>query len=85
MTEDPTARSADEAGPERTGLTLGQKVKMAVVATTGVVALLLLVQNQDPTQTSFLFWTVEMPRFALLAFVYLLGAATGFVVRGRRG
>lgn len=91
MTEDPTARSADEAGPERkagperTGLTLGQKVKMAVVATTGVVALLLVVQNQDPTQTSFLFWTVEMPRFALLAFVYLLGAATGFVVRGRRG
>ena len=75
----------DEAAPAKPGLTLGQKLKIAVVATAGIVALLLVVQNQDPTQTSFLFWSVEMPRFALLAFVYLLGAATGFVMRGRRG
>lgn len=42
--------------------------------------LILIFQNQEPVQTQLLFWQVEMPRFLLLAGVYGVGIATGWVV-----
>ena len=67
------------------GRTLGQKLRLAAAALVAVVALVLVFQNQEPTQTRFLTWSVEMPRFALLGFVWLLGIATGWFLRRRRG
>lgn len=84
MSEDPTTRD-ERPAEEKEGFGLGRKLKLAAVLVAALVALLLVVQNQEPTQTRFLTWTLEMPRFALLAFVYLLGAATGWIVRRRRG
>lgn len=94
MNEDPTSQSGTDAAGDRSagdgsapdgGRSLGQKLKLAAAAVVGIVVLLLVVQNQEPTQTRFLTWSVEMPRFALLVFVYLLGAATGWFVRRRGG
>lgn len=50
------------------------------------VVLLLVFQNQEAVRTRFLLWEVEMPRFLLLAVVYLLGVVTGWVAfwRSRR-
>lgn len=79
--EAPGKKSPEDRG----GRTLGQKAKLAAAAVVAAVALLLVLQNQEPTQTRFIVWSVEMPRFALLAFVYLLGTATGWFLRRRRG
>lgn len=76
--------AAEGRPPERKKLDMGRKLRIAAVAATALVALLLVVQNQAPTRTQFLVWSVEMPRFALLGFVYLLGTATGWILR-RRG
>ena len=73
-------RGPDEGG----GRTLGQKLKLVAAAAVAIVALLLVVQNQEPTQTRFLTWSLEMPRFALLGFVWLLGVAAGWFLRRRR-
>jgi uncharacterized integral membrane protein len=61
-------------------------VRTVTLVVAAVAALVLVVQNQETVQTRLLFWSVEMPRFALLGGVYLLGAATGWVARrgGRR-
>lgn len=58
-------------------------LKRLLLGLLAATALVLVVQNQEAVQTRVLFWTVEMPRFALLATVYLLGAATGWVVHWR--
>jgi uncharacterized integral membrane protein len=36
-----------------------------------VLVLILVVQNQGPVSTEVLFWSVEAPRFAVLALVFL--------------
>lgn len=59
-------------------------LRAVAVAAAAVVALVLVVQNQETVQTRVLLWSLEMPRFALLGGVYLLGAVTGWVA-GRRG
>lgn len=43
------------------------------------LALVLVVQNQEAVQSQLFFWQVEMPRFALLGIVYLLGVTTGWI------
>lgn len=69
---------------ERTGRTVRESLKLASVVTAAVAVLLLALQNQAPTETRFLLWSAEMPRFALLGFVYLLGVVSGWMVRRRR-
>lgn len=63
------------------GRTSWERAKLVLVALGALVALLLVVQNQGPVETRFLFWSAEMPRFLLLAVVYVLGAATGWIAR----
>lgn len=67
-----------------TGRDVRGTVRTVAVAAAAIVALVLVVQNQEPVHTQVLFWSLEMPRFALLGGVYLLGAVTGWVAR-RRG
>lgn len=88
MSDDSRSREesrTEEPGDRSTGRKLKQQLKLAAGLLAAVVTLLLVVQNQEPMQTRFLTWTLEMPRFALLAFIYLLGAATGWIVRRGRG
>lgn len=56
------------------------KLKFALAGLLLVFVLVLVVQNQDPAITQILFWSVEAPRFALLAFVFLAGVVTGYVL-----
>lgn len=60
-----------------------RKLKPYLVGAIVLVAVILLFQNQEPVETRVLLWSAEMPRFALLGVVYLLGVATGWVVRWR--
>lgn len=60
-------------------------LKPTLVGVLVVLVLVLVVQNQEPVRTRFLLWAVEMPRFALLTFVYLLGGATGWILRWQAG
>lgn len=76
----------DRPGPMET---LQEKLRGAKPILTVLLAaavLLLVFQNQEPVHTRFLLWRVEMPRFFLLAVVYLLGIVTGWIVfwRSRR-
>lgn len=77
-------RERQDGGETGAGRTVGQKLRLAGAALVAVVALVLVFQNQAPTETHFLAWSMEMPRFALLGFVWLLGIATGWFLR-RRG
>lgn len=63
----------------KTGDTL-RTVKLIFAVLLAVSALVLILQNQEPVRTTLLVWRVEMPRFLLLAIVYGLGVATGWVV-----
>lgn len=65
--------------------TMGQRIRHWLVGAAALIALLLVVQNQEPVNTNFLFWNAEMPRFLLLVLVYLLGTATGWILRWRSG
>ena len=56
------------------------KLKFAVAGILLVIVLVLVIQNQEPVSTDILFWSVEAPGFALLAFVFLAGVVTGYVV-----
>lgn len=78
-------RAAGDGSGEERGRTFGEKLRLAGAAVIGAVVVVLVLQNQEPTQTRFLGWSLEMPRFALLGFVYLLGTATGWFLRRRRG
>lgn len=44
---------------------------------------ILMIQNQGVMTTRFLFWSLAMPGFVLLASVVLLGAIAGYAV-GRK-
>lgn len=77
-------RSDAGDGSNGSGRDVRATLRAVAVAAGAIVALVLVIQNQEPVQTQVLLWHLEMPRFALLAGVYLLGAATGWVAR-RRG
>lgn len=85
MTGEPDPTAETEATRGRPRRNVGQTVKLIFVGLAVVAVLALAVQNQTPTETRFLVWSAEMPRFALLRFVYLIGVVSGWAVRGRSG
>lgn len=85
MTGDQDRPAEPEAPGSHTRRSVGQTVKLICVGLAVAAVLALAVQNQAPTETRFLVWSAEMPRFALLGIVYLLGVVSGWAVRGRRG
>ena len=45
-----------------------------------VIVMILVIQNQEPMSTEVLVWSVEAPAFVLLAFLFLAGVVTGYVL-----
>lgn len=84
MTGEQDRTAEPEAPRGRSRRSVGQTVKLICVGLAVAVVLALAVQNQAPTETRFLVWSAEMPRFALLGIVYLIGVVSGWAVRGRR-
>lgn len=60
-----------------------RKLKPYLAGGIVLLAAILCLQNQEPVETRVLLWNAEMPQFALLGVVYLLGVATGWVSRWR--
>ena len=77
-------RDADGASPRRPRRSPGELLRWLVLGLAALAVLVLVLQNQDPVQTRFIGWSVEMPRFLLLAVVYGLGIATGWILGWRR-
>ncbi len=44
------------------------------------VVLTMVIQNQEPVSTRVLLWSVEGPRFVVLALVFLAGVAAGYIL-----
>lgn len=76
---------SDTGKPERSRRSVGQIARLVTLILAATLVLVLVLQNQEPVQTRFLGWSVEMPRFLLLAVVYGLGIVTGWFVRWRGG
>ncbi len=57
-------------------------VKLKLSAALALISLVLIVvfQNTDPVETHFLFITFTMPRAALLAITFLVGAVAGILL-----
>lgn len=83
MTGEADRTAETEAPRGRSGRGVLQTVKLIFVGLAVAAVLAIAVQNQAPTETRFLVWSAEMPRFALLGIVYLVGVVSGWVVRGR--
>ncbi len=60
-----------------------KKLKYSVATLIAVVLVVLMIQNQGVMTTRFLFWSLAMPGFVLMASVFLLGAIAGYAV-GRK-
>lgn len=44
------------------------------------VVLIMVFQNQEPVSTRILLWSLEGPRFVVLALVFLAGVLAGYVL-----
>ena len=69
---------------ESSGRSLYQKVRLYVLIAIGVVLTVVIFQNTEDVETQVLFWTLKMPRAALLAATMLAGFAGGIVWSGMR-
>ena len=56
------------------------KVKLYAGLALIAIVLIVIFQNTEPVETKLLFFTVIMPRAALLAVTMLIGVATGILV-----
>ena len=63
---------------EKRPFTSTLKFILAVALLTAV--LILVFQNQEPVSTRVLLWSIEGPRFIVLALVFLAGVLAGYVL-----
>ncbi len=56
------------------------KLKLYGALTLILLVLIVVFQNRQPVETRFLFITFTMPRAALLAITFLVGAAAGLLL-----
>lgn len=75
---------AERADRSRGGRTAGETLKLAAAGLVAAAVIALVLQNQEPIRTEFLFWSAQTPRFALLGIVYLVGVASGWLLLRRR-
>lgn len=63
---------------EKRPFTSTLKVILAVALLAAV--LIMVLQNQEPVSTRVLLWSIEGPRFIVLALVFLAGVLAGYVL-----
>ncbi|WP_372797840.1 LapA family protein [Pontiella sp.] len=56
------------------------KLKISVALALILLVLIVVFQNREAVETRFLFITFTMPRAALLAITFLVGAAAGLLL-----
>lgn len=61
------------------------KIKLTATVAVLILALVIVLQNTEAVDTRILFFTISMPRAALLLFAVLTGFAAGFVTRAFYG
>jgi uncharacterized integral membrane protein len=65
--------------------TFRDNLQITVTVLVALLVLVLILQNQETAVTEVYFWTLEMPRFVLLAAVFLVGGLAGYLLgRGVR-
>ena len=57
-----------------------KKIKVYAAITLTLLVLIVILQNTEPVATRVLFVTLTMPRAALLALTFLVGAAAGILL-----
>ncbi len=60
------------------------RLRVIVIAVIAAVTLVVVLQNMEPAETDFLFFTFTMPRAFLLALTALGGFLVGMLVALRR-
>ena len=66
------------------GKSLYQKVRLYTLVGIAVLAVIVIFQNTEDVKTHLLFWTIEMPRAALLSVTVLAGFTGGVICMGLR-
>ena len=50
----------------------------------GILVIIFMVQNPQPAEITFLFWTVSMSRAVMYVIICALGFGAGWLVKKRR-
>jgi uncharacterized integral membrane protein len=58
------------------------RIKLIMSLVLAFLAFVFIVQNTDPVQVTFLFWSVEMSRVVLLLIMFGAGMIIGWVLSG---
>lgn len=66
--------------PKKSGVS-AKKVRTWAAIVSGVLILIVVLQNLHPLPVKILFWQPEIPGIILLPFVFLLGMVVGYIVR----
>ena len=66
------------------GKSLFQKMRLYTFAGIALLAVIVIFQNTDHVTTDLLFWSIEMPRAALLSVTMLAGFSGGVIWTGFR-
>lgn len=66
------------------GKSLYQKIRLYILVIIAVLAVIIIFQNTDNVKTQLLFWSITMPRAALLSVATLVGFAGGVIWVGLR-
>lgn len=76
----------EEKTPEarEQGVGVGEVLRLALIVGAVVLVFILIFQNQESVSTRFFFWSLEMPRFLVLAAAFVLGIFAGYAAARRR-
>ena len=66
------------------GKSLYQKIRLYILVVIVALAVIIIFQNTDQVKTQLLFWSITMPRAALLSVATLVGFAGGVIWVGLR-
>ena len=72
------------ADDQISGKSLYQRIRLYTLVGIAALAVIVIFQNTDNVETQLLFWSITMPRAALLSVAMLAGFAGGVIWVGLR-